>query len=289
MTCPLCNHNAAVPSWVGSVHYKGKGFPYLACISCESLYCDPMPDTATLAQMYGPEYAHSFAEVEPPADTRDFSPVTSVLKTMPSGTFIDFGCGGGHLLMEAQHLHWRAYGIEFDEKVAKETEIATKIRVFAYNKDNLIYGLKADVLHLGDVLEHLTDLNHQMPEILSLIKPGGLLIAQGPLENNSNLYTWVVRSLHKFRRKRRIEMAPYHVLLATAKGQRSLFCRFGLEEIEFQVHEVAWPAPDTISLSVLKTPRLAGLYALRRISQMISTYCFTEMGNRYFYIGRKRG
>src|SRR5258705_1012085 len=32
-------------------------------------------------------------------------------------------------------------------------------------------------------------------------------------------------------------MAPYHVLLATRVGQRRLFERFGLEELEFSVSE----------------------------------------------------
>lgn len=50
-----------------------------------------------------------------------------------------------------------------------------------------------DVLHLGDMIEHLTDLEHQFPEILRLIKPGGYLLAQGPLEAGPNLFTSVLK------------------------------------------------------------------------------------------------
>ncbi len=57
----------------------------------------------------------------------------------------------------------------------------------------------ADVLHLGDVIEHMTKINEQMPEILKLIKPGGFLIAQGPLEANFNVFTLGIRLSRSFR------------------------------------------------------------------------------------------
>jgi 2-polyprenyl-3-methyl-5-hydroxy-6-metoxy-1,4-benzoquinol methylase len=79
---------------------------------------------------------------------------------------------------------------------------------------------QADVVHVGDVIEHLTQLDTQFPEIPGLIKPGGLLLAQGPLENNASLFTFALSSARKLRPARRTEMAPYHVLLATSQGQR---------------------------------------------------------------------
>jgi hypothetical protein len=122
-----------------------------------------------------------------------------------------------------------------------------------------------------------------------LIKPGGLLLAQGPLEGNANLFTAVLRLSRTVRRPRPTEMAPYHVLLATARGQRMLFRRFALTEIEFSVHEVAWPAPDRLSCADLGRPRAVGLFALRRCSQAVSKLRPRHWGNRYFYAGRLRG
>ena len=145
----------------------------------------------------------------------------------------------------------------------------------------------ADALHLGDVIEHLTDLDRQMPAILRLLKPEGVLIAQGPLEANANLFTWVLRLARGVRGRKPPEMAPYHVLLATARGQRALFRRSGLEELEYRLREVSWPAPGVLTAADWRRPRALGLFALRRLSAGISALAPRNLGNRYFYAGRK--
>src|SRR6185503_14816261 len=100
-------------------------------------------------------------------------------------------------------------------EVAKRVETNTGIKVVTNSADLP----PADVLHIGDVIEHLTLLDKQFPAVLELIKPGGLLLAQGPLENNSSLFTSALAFARRVRANRRTEMAPYHVLLATSQGQ----------------------------------------------------------------------
>ncbi|MGB7925640.1 MAG: class I SAM-dependent methyltransferase [Pyrinomonadaceae bacterium] len=285
MGCPLCHHERARPSWVGSTFYRGREFAYVECLSCRSFYCDPMPDTETLAQMYGPDYATSFQEDPGIDDPKEALRVVRWLQQgTGEGTFVDYGCGKGTLLVEAAKVNWQAVGVEFDAEVAKAVEQRTGARVVSRPAE-LADGV-ADVLHLGDVIEHLTEVDLLMPEILRLVKPGGLLLAQGPLENNTTLYTLVLRLTTFVRGARRIEMAPYHVMLATASGQRRLFERFGLEELEYSVREVAWPAPSRLSLSDLKRPRSVGLFTVRILSQAVSALRPRRWGNRYFYAGR---
>lgn len=77
------------------------------------------------------------------------------------------------------------------------------------------------------------------------------------------------------------------MLLATRVGQRRLFERFGLEELEFSVSEVSWPAPSTLTRSDLKRPRPVALFLLRRLSQAVSKLRPDRWGNRYFYAGRR--
>src|SRR5205085_1308835 len=211
MACPLCGGERAHASWLGTTYYRGREFPYVACAACGTLYCAPMPDASTLAEMYGPDYTQE-------------------------------GGAAGHV------------------ENPKEP---------------------------GRVVEWLARLDEQMPEILRLVKPGGLLLAQGPLEANASLFTSVLATARRLRPKRRTEMAPYHVLLATARGQREFFRRFGLEEIEYTLREVSWPAPSGLMLADLGRPRAVGLFALRRCSQALSALRPRVWGNRYFYVGRK--
>ncbi len=287
MTCPLCDTTGARPSWVGSTFYNGREFPYVECVGCRSLYCEPMPDGETLARMYGPEYAALFHGHENMGGSEDALRVVGWLRSRERGTFIDYGCGAGRLLREASAAGWRAIGVEFDERVACEVASRTGARVVSDPAQLL--NEPADVLHLGDLIEHLTDVNRRVPEILKLLKPCGLLLAQGPLENNTTLFNFAVRLSRRLRAGRRTEMAPYHVLLATAAGQREFFRRFGLEELEYALRETAWPAPATISRGDLIHPRRVGLFALRRLSQAASALRPSRWGNRYFYAGRWSG
>ena len=282
--CPLCRHDDTRPSWLGSTVYRGAEFVYMQCLSCGSLFCDPMPDEDVLAQMYGDDYQSRFADDPMVEDPRQPLRVVDWLKRGKAGTFLDYGCGNGAMLTQAAKLNWRAIGVEFDDEVAKTVEKQTGLEVVGRSSDLLDEPL-ADILHLGDVVEHLTDIEDQMPEILRLIKPGGLLLAQGPLEANSCLFTMTLSVTRSLRRRKRATMAPYHVLLATAHGQRVLFRRFRLEELEYSVHEVSWPAPTSRSFSELKTLRLAGLFLARRFSQAFSKFV-PGWGNRYFYVGR---
>jgi SAM-dependent methyltransferase len=240
-----------------------------------------------LAQMYGPEYSKGFENsAAETTDPKEPQRVVEFLRTLPAGTFVDYGCGAGRLLAEAMKLGWKAIGVEFDQEVAASVSEQTGASVFAdtaYARDS---KKLADVLHLGDVIEHLTDLDHQMPEILKLIKPGGILMAQGPLEGNANLFEFAVRTARSMRRSHWTEMAPYHLFLPPASAQRRFFERFGLQEIEYTIHEVDWPAPSHLTLRDLRRPRALGLFGIRRISRAVSRLRPTAWGNRYFYIGQ---
>ncbi|CAN5438060.1 hypothetical protein BH10PLA2_BH10PLA2_13870 [soil metagenome] len=285
--CPLCDDAGACSSWLGSTTYRDRRFCYVQCLNCSSLYCAPMPDLATLTAMYGTDYSTGFSQDTHIDDPKEPGRVLNYLKLAPPGVFLDFGCGIGSLLTGAIERGWHAIGIEFDPRVVHEVEERTGAKVVAYDDQESLGPPVADVLHLGDVLEHLTDLNSQMPAILRLLKPGGILLAQGPLENNGNLFVWVMQMGRKFRPARQTQMAPYHVMLATAQGQLALFQRFGLETIEFDLTEVSWPAPARISPRNFLNPRRAGLYVLRRCSRMLSSLRPKHWGNRYFYVGRQ--
>ena len=290
MTCPLCANAQSRPSWLGTLHYAGREFPYVECTSCRSLYASPMPDESTLSRMYGLEYETAAAVapghgIEDPKERRR---VVSWLKGRPAGTFLDYGCGGGHLLAAMNAIGWRALGVEFDPDVAAATAQRVGVPVASrFSVDALAMEPPADVLHLGDVIEHLTDPDTELPRILRLIKPGGFLIAQGPLEANASLFTNLLKLTRRARGVTTSEMAPYHVMLATADGQRAFFRRFGLREVAFSISEVAWPAPARLSGDDCIHPRLVALYLIRRLSQAVSALRPDHWGNRYFYVGQR--
>lgn len=287
MACPLCACDQYRKSLFSSF-YQGIEFRYVQCLHCASLYCSSMPQPEILQRMYGVNYESVFSEgtndsVEDPKEPHK---CLEWLRRQGTGTFLDYGCGSGALLVDAAKVGWLPVGVELNSEVARRVGERTGFCVLTADAADATEGHIADVLHVGDVLEHLTDMENHMPRILRLIKPGGLLLAQGPLEGNFNFFSACCELSRCLRPWRQTQMAPYHVLMATSNGQRLLFQRFGLSELEYLLHEVAWPAPSKLTIRDMARPKQTILFALRRLSIGLSTLNSENWGNRYFYVGR---
>jgi len=113
-------------------------------------------DAEDLASMYGTSYG-SCSGPDTVADPKEPEWVLDWLERTPPGSFVDYGCGGGDLLVGATTRGWRALGVELAPDVVNETSRRTGLPVLTV-EGALAKGACADVLHLGDVLEHLTDL-----------------------------------------------------------------------------------------------------------------------------------
>jgi SAM-dependent methyltransferase len=246
-----------------------------------------MPDEELLDVIYGTEYAALVSPDHPVEDPKQPERVLSVLEALPPGTFIDFGCGAGHLLSEAAALDWKTCGIELTPAVAAATARAIGQRVVSVSDVGSLPNLPgADVLHLGDVLEHLTEPDREFSAALSMLRPGGLVLAQGPLENNWTVFGALRRVAGRARPTRVRRQPPTHVVQATARGQRLFFSRHGLAEQRFDISEVWWPAPSELR-SCWRRPRLLVLHLCRRLSLSLRRITPRTWGDRYFYIGRK--
>jgi SAM-dependent methyltransferase len=282
MICPLCESADSHPSWLGETSFRGSRYTYRECGACGSLFCFPMPDGDALAAMYTEEYIGQGGAAAPRDPGKMYDEILEVLAARAPGHFVDYGCGAGRLLHEARGLDWRVTGVEFGEGAARPGRAAGLPIV---TTDEVASVEPADVLHLGDVVEHLTTPGPQLREIMRLVRPGGLLVAQGPLENERNLVHGAVRCLRRIRAAEST-FPPYHVTLATERGQRSLFARQGLEEDRWRMSEVAWPAPHALGREHARAPRAVALFALRRVSMVTGRVVRGRWGNRYLYVGR---
>ncbi|QYO66337.1 class I SAM-dependent methyltransferase [Leptolyngbya sp. 7M] len=278
--CPLCTSSELRSSWL-EVEFNAKIFQFKECMGCRSLICDPMPDADDLARMYDDSYCDDAGEPQF-EDLGKFGEVLDFLQNEQPGRFIDYGCGDGRLLRAVKEMGWDVLGIDFNPSFA--ASLAEEgIRVIGHNEP---VSEPADVVHLGDVLEHLTDIDAEFRRVLALLKPGGTMVAHGPLEANPNLFFRMIRFRRKFSREPN-QTPPFHVLLSTTRGQRALFERYGLVEEDFRVREIAFPAPEQLDRAVIRNLRSLGLFSLRKISQAASRANLESFGNRYFYLGRK--
>lgn len=249
-----------------------------------------MPDGAVLTKMYGTGYAKladggSDYGIQ---DPKDPGFILTRLSERSPGVFLDYGCGSGSLLQKARALGWTAVGVEYDAKVvehvAERTDCVVLPGLGAFRRSRFV---PADVVYLGDVIEHLPNPLDVLREIVELLRPSGWLIAQGPLEAGPCLFSFAVQALGRLRRRGPVEMPPYHVLQATVTGQRILFERTGLQTLEYRVSEAAWPAASAVSAELLAHPKAVGLFVLRKLSQAVSAVSPSRWGNRYVYVGAR--
>ena len=283
-SCPLCSSTDKKRSWL-TLSFMDKLFAYDECLVCRSLICRPMPDESVLSRMYDASYCETADSYGEDASLAKFSGVLDFLRTLAVGTFIDFGCGDGKLLLAVKAMGWDVSGIDFNPEFA----VSAKAAGIPVTSPHEPVSELADVLHLGDVLEHLTDLNNQFPEIINRLKHGGYLIAHGPLEANSNLFFKVIRLGKRLRGSKPTDMPPFHVILATTTGQLCLFERFSFAEVALQIDEIAFPAAEQLTSKELRHARSIALFLLRKTSQLFSRFNTHDSGNRYFYVGRRLG
>ena len=152
--CVLCGGH--LESWDSQLFaWRGFSYTYLRCGTCSSLVCDPMPDDATLAQLYSVDYAAAFPDSYQVESPKNAGWVREQLAARRPATFVDFGCGDGSLLTVAVAAGWKAYGVELDAEVADRASAAAGCPVLC--SDDLSGAARAAVVHLGDVLEHLPD------------------------------------------------------------------------------------------------------------------------------------
>ncbi len=251
-----------------------------------------MPDENVLARMYGPDYGGRGPKDGGIEAVCDEEWVASWLRRRSPllGPFVDYGCGNGELLAVGRAAGCDVAGVEFGAEVARRVEQSSGARVFAVGERDLsqLQGRVA-VLHLGDVIEHLTSPLAALTEVLRLLRPDGVLLAQGPLESQATVFNVFLRAKRAWSDSTPANVPPYHVLLATAAGQRTLFERLNLRQLEFLQSEVDWPAPSRFSPAMFRQPRVASVYFARRLSRAVSAFAPRYLGNRYRYAGVPAG
>ncbi|HEY8127377.1 MAG TPA: class I SAM-dependent methyltransferase [Hyphomicrobium sp.] len=249
--CPLCGGAAGNACFPYATRFNGVSFSYLQCRSCRSTFVDPVPDAGTFAKMYAKSAYHDahYAECESP----HYRESAVLLKDfLPAGaSVLDYGCGLGLFLRALKEQGFSAMGVEFDREAAESASSASGCPAFAL-EDFAAYKGEAsvDALHLGDVLEHLADPGKTLQELLTFVKPQGLLFVEGPLENNPSPVFWAAQLFGRAKKLLKPGLAgstaPTHLLRVDAAQQVAFFRRFWpeLETLHWSVYETGWPYRD---------------------------------------------
>ena len=153
----------------------------------ELLKTNPFPELSELGKYYESEdyISHTdgsrnlFEKVYQTVKKKTLNDKISWIKSFKKSTIsiLDIGCGTGDFLFRTKEEGWNVFGFEPNEKakaISKSKNINLIDDLDSYQKHSF------DVITMWHVLEHVPDLDKQIKQIKTLLKPDGLLIIAVP-------------------------------------------------------------------------------------------------------------
>jgi SAM-dependent methyltransferase len=201
-------------------------------------------------------------------------------------TVLDFGCGGGRFLVNAIDKGYQVTGVDFGDELIGHLQVAYPEAQF--QEINTFYEQSEcyDVIFVSNVFEHLTNPVEVLHKLSQRLHPNGILVVDGPIENNFTLAGAFRKTLFGIRKKmgKVVYHAPTHIFYSNATNQKAFFEQSGLSTLLYQLVEGAWPFPS--QWQTANGLKAKCFYIVAKISQTLGI-CIPNSGNVFYYIGRK--
>lgn len=212
--CDICNENSPVPI------FEENGFILNRCHHCGHFYVSPRP-------RFGSNYGSEGKDMPPPSihlsDELRRKPtferyVNYIKRCVPSGKWLDIGCGCGTLLQVAGDAGFDTEGIEVDPE---RLEHCRKVGLTVYHHDinsNFLPPSSYDVVSLINVFSHLRSPMTTFSAIHRILRDNGVILV-ATSELGKKAYKDEVENWH----------IPDHLQFAGPNTFHSIASRFGLK------------------------------------------------------------
>lgn len=294
--CPFCQSSEFGGSYMPSTIFNKKRFNYRTCNKCKLIYLDSFPNEDDLGLMYPTTYQNGVnrkINMGKPLGLRfryDYQ-LDVIKKHSKEKRILDYGCGDCNFLINFQNEGYQCLGTEYNAKhvdiLKQELPEMKFFTIDEFNKSKEVYS----IIRISNVLEHLTNPTEVINNIVnSKMKQGGLLLIEGPIENNSNLALFFRKTYFVLKKYSNpswtVTHTPTHIFMSDRKNQRQFFNKFNLEEVHFEIIENAWPFPETFNQFEGIGSKLKWIIA--KLSIFISRLFKNKLGNTFMYAGVKK-
>lgn len=254
--CPICD-STEFDHIITSNDYTVSQNPFniVGCMQCSFRFTNPRPTNDNLPEFYKSINYISHSDTKKGFVSQVYHLVRKYtlnqkLKLLKAnvavGNLLDYGCGTGTFLKQANAKGWNSYGTEPDEG-ARELSNSNKKLAFRNKQELNAFDplITFNAITLWHVLEHVTDLQETLEFFKQKLNPNGVLIIAVP---NYNSYDakhykahWAAYDL------------PRHLYHFEAKTISQLLAKYG-----FALNETYPMKFDSFYVSMLSEKYLSG-------------------------------
>ncbi len=170
--CNLCGQSSFKNIYTKNTYHLWQ------CNHCSLVFVYPQPTDQELSEAYS--YKTGYFEHTDFEEGKLNSFFEHIFKERKGGNFLDIGCGTGHVVYTAKMSGWNAEGIDLNqdaiEKARKKGLNVTFTNVDDFRGREEHY----DIIHMGDLIEHVKNPEQTIKKARDLLKKGGKLIIATP-------------------------------------------------------------------------------------------------------------
>ena len=186
--CPVCKNTRFDNFLICEDHsVSGESFALVKCTKCSLIFTNPRPKEENLSSYYQSTNYISHTDkgntlinwVYKLVRKYTLSKKISLVKRLngKAGTLLDYGCGTGDFLKEANQKGWHAFGFEPDESARKIAEKKNPQRILSNLKNE---NQTFDIITAWHVIEHVADLKKTVKQLRKMLNVNGHLILAFP-------------------------------------------------------------------------------------------------------------
>ncbi len=292
-SCLSCGGSRLAPLPMRYEHL-GHQFPVARCLQCDLRFLRVQPEGESLAKLYWAEYftvdyrcgrsdTHSFDERAFRVENRGLLERFAPLKPKQGpARLLEVGCASGWLLKHASEQGWQVRGVELSEHAVKHAR-GLGLDVAQGTLEQAHYAnASADLIYMGDVLEHVPDCGATMREVARVLAPGGAFFLRGPITTHSLARRLGLALYTALRRDIVLREPPYHLWEFTPRSLARLMREAGLEVTVIEQAKIA-PGRPHGRKSALQSVVMAAI----DLVNMPITRLFNAFGDRVVMVARK--
>ncbi len=255
MRCIVCGGSSFKRSIYGGYCYRDKKYDIVRCRKCGFMFLSPQPGKDVLNSIYNADdyfkdyYAtraglKNYIEGMSDFEGSDKTALSLILKIKKTGRLLDIGCAAGRFLNNARQVGFEVCGVEPNQKLADYAKKVYGLSVECATLDNAHLAKDSfDVIHAGDVLEHLPGLKENIDLIKSLLKRGGILFINQSFSYNKSFFNLCLKINMLFKKNRYSRNPPTHLWEFNPRTMKRFLRNNGFNIIYSKTAESAAPMP----------------------------------------------